>query len=282
MPGFSRFKRACIATVAVALVVSGCERARPIAAQEGSSVIGGPHTGAFGYVDSSGTELLALDSLPSPSNVRGAICAGAAVQPVRYDRWQARRPEDNGRQNAYNFRNERGQIFRLGQGHATPNASCYLSPDSALVANARSVTRRTPDECAPASVARIAAVKKREVVHCWHIADASARLAVLAVQFVAIDSNALASLVVVGDSSLLFDDFPAVSNKVEGSTWRVDDGGVFSPGDIDVLFVAAMPYGFVMATAWGGAEGESCALLVANPGGVFRGLDKGYRYQAPM
>lgn len=241
-----------------------------------------PEEGGFAYVDSAGTELLALDSLPSPSDIRGAICGGAAALPIGYDRWQARRSGDTGRQNANNFRNERGQIFRVRTGHATPDATCYLSPDSALVANARPVARRTPDACAPASVARITAVKKREVVHCWHIADAPARLAILAVQFVMIDSNALASLVVVGDSSLLFDDLPAVYNKLEGSTWRVDDGGVFSPGDFEVLFVAAMPYGFVMATVWGGAEGESCDLLVANRGNVFRLVNTGYRYQVPM
>lgn len=138
---------------------------------------------------------------------------------------------------------------------------------------------REPLDCLPAHAARLASAKRRQVIHCWHIAATPTHRDVLAVQFVSIDTNALASLAVVGDGSLVFKDFPAVYS--EETTWRVDDGGVFSPKDFDILFVAEMPYGYVMAIAWAGAEGESCELLLADSPGAFRTLTTGYRYWAP-
>ena len=285
-----RIARKCSALVlAQALFVVGCDRATHIAARSDSSpsrpaqtaLAAQPSHGSFGYVDSSGMELLSLDSLRSPAEIRAAICAGGGAVAIRYDRWQARGPLDNGRQDARNFANESGQIFRVQGPRAPPNASCYLSPDSALVANAVPVTVVPPGDCSSDISARLAALGSREVLHCWHIADAAPRLTIVAVQYVTIDSNALARLAIVGDSTLVFEDLPAVSNKAQG-TWRVDDGGVFSPADFDFLFVAVMPYGFVIATDWTGAEGESCTLDVAPAVGVFRVLDESYRYRAPL
>lgn len=237
--------------------------------------------GSFAYVDSTGTLLLSLASVRDSSTIRGAICGQGVALSVRYDRTQNRRPTDSGRQLASNFANEKGDVYRVARERAPPNKSCYLSSDTALLANARAATMSDPSECLPKAVARLTAAKQRRVVHCWHIASAPAHREVLAVQFVSIDSNALASLAVVGDSSLWFNDFPAVYDKLEGSTWRVDDGGVFSPADFDILFVAAMPDGYVMAIAWAGSEGESCTLLRVDSTGAFRTRVKGYRYWVP-
>jgi hypothetical protein len=237
--------------------------------------------GSFAFVDSSGTQLLAVDSLTDPSRIMGALCSGGVALPVRYDRRQGRQSNDNGRQVASNFRNEKGDVFRVVQQKAPPDKTCYLSGDSALLADARVVMVREPAECSAAQASRLAAAKARRVIHCWDIASAPMHLEVVAVQFANIDSSALASLAVVGDSAVLFKDFPAIYHGPDGSTWRVDDGGVFSPKDFDILFVAALPYGYVIAITWAGEEGESGELLLADAAGAFRTLTKGYRYWSP-
>lgn len=273
---------------AIALLAVGCDRAPEDSGRSDSSLIvvtaiptlaAAGMKGSFAYVDSSGTLLLALDSVPDPSTILGAVCWGGVALPVRYDRRQARQAGDNGRQLAYNFRNQQGDVFRVTQERAPPDKTCYLSRDSTLLANASLAAMREPSDCSPAHASRLAAGKRRQVTHCWRIASTPTNLDVLAVQFATIDSNALASLAVVGDTSLWFQDFPAIYN--DESTWRVDDGGVFSPTAFDILFVAALPYGFVMAIAWAGAEGESCELLLADSAGAFRKVTTGYRYWAP-
>jgi hypothetical protein len=240
-----------------------------------------PTQGSFAFVDSDGTQLLALDSLADPSTISSALCSGGVALTAQYDHRATRQSSDNGRQIAANFANQQGHVFRVSGNKATPDRTCYLSSDSLLVASARAVTMRKPAECSTEQVSRIAAAKRRQVIHCWDIASAPTRLEVLAVQFVDIDSAALAGLVVFGDSSLLFKDFPAVHHASDESTWRVDDEGVFSPTGFDVLFVAHLPDGFVIAITWAGAEGEDSELLIADSAGNLRTLNKGYRYWSP-
>lgn len=274
---------------ATAILMIGCDRAPHSAARSDSSAVppieetalattaaGGE--GSFAYADSSGTHLLALDSVPDPLTIVGALCSKAMALQVRYDRKQTRHADDNGRHVASNFRNQRGDLFRVVKDKAPPDSTCYLSRDSALLANARPATMREPLDCSPVDVSRLATAKRRQVIHCWEIAAAPSRLRVLTVQFATIDSSALASLAFVGDGSLVFKDFPAVYRGSGESTWRVDDEGVFSPSGFDILFVAAMPYGYVMAITWAGAEGESSELLLSDSTSAFRTLAKGYRY----
>ena len=238
--------------------------------------------GTFAYVDSTGTELLALDSLADPSTIVGALCSGAVARPVRFDRKQVRQPHDNARQVSSNFVNEAGDVFALIQERAPSDKTCYLTSDSVLFAAARAATVREASTCAPAQVARVTVIKAREVIRCSLIARTSNALEVLAIQFVNVDSSALASLVVVvADTSFLFRDFPAVYRNGGESTWRVDDEGVFSPKDFDVLFVDTLPYGVVMAFTWAGPEGESDELLLADSTRQFRTLHTSYRYWSP-
>jgi hypothetical protein len=280
-----------ILVAAVAMLAVGCDRTPDAAARIDSPVVAAPaqppptasaSQGSFAYVDSTGTQLLALDSVPSPSTVRGALCFGGVALPVRYDRRQARQPSDNGRQMAYNFANQQGDVFRVLQGRAPPNKTCYLSRDSALLANARPATMHEPSDCSPAQAIRLAAAKARQVIHCWKIGATPTNREVFAVQFATVDSSALAAIIIDGDSALLVKDFPAVYRGPDDSTWRVDDGGVFSPQDLDILFSAPSPSGYVMAIAWAGAEGESSELVVADSTGVFRTATIGYRYWSPI
>jgi len=211
----------------------------------------------------------------------GAVCSGGLVVPVGYDRRQNRQPDDNGRQIVSNFSREAGDVFRLVQGKARPGETCYLSADSALLARAVTVTLLGLSTCLPAQSSRVAAAKRRQIVHCWRLAQAPTDAELLAVQFAAIDSNALASLAVVRDTSLLFQDFPAVSRGPDEDVWRVDDQGIFSPGDFEILFVAQLSHAYVMAITWAGAEGESDELLLADSTDEFRAVIKDYRYWVP-
>ena len=237
--------------------------------------------GTFAYVDSSGTQLLARSSVAHPSKVVGAVCAGGPVLPARYDRRQPGQKDDTHRQIASNFSREEGNVFRLTEGKARPDETCYLSADSALLGKAVGVTPLGLSACSPPQASRLAAAKQRQVVHCWRFARTPRDAEVLAVQFATIDSSALASLVVVRDSSLLFQDFPAVYRGPDESVWRVDDQGVFSPGDFAILFVAQLSHACVMAITWAGVEGESDELLLADSTDVFRTVTRAYRYWVP-
>jgi hypothetical protein len=241
--------------------------------------------GSFAYVDSSGTQLLALSPLTDPSKILGAVCSGGSVLPARYDRRQGGQKDDNHRQIVSNFSHEEGNVFRLLLGKARPDETCYLSADSALLAKAVGVTplglSAGLSACSPSQSSRLAASKQRQVFHCWRLAQTPPDAQLLAVQFATIDSSALASLVVVRDSSLLFQDFPAVYRGPDESVWRVDDQGIFSPGDFAILFVAQLSHAYVMAVTWAGVEGESDELLRSDSTDMFHTVTKGYRYWVP-
>lgn len=236
--------------------------------------------GTFGFVNADGTELLALDSLDAPARLRVAVCAHARVFRVGYARRQARAAADNGRQIAANFVNQPGDVFRIQGGRASVDETCYLSTDSALVATAESVGEPATTECDATLLRRMAVAKRRAVLHCWPLADAS-DAQIVAVQFGFADTSALASVVVVDRGRLLFDDFPATYRGPDSDIWRADDGGVFSPEAFTVLFVCRLRGAYVMALTWAGAEGEDADLLVADSADAFRRVATAYRYWVP-
>jgi hypothetical protein len=274
----------------MAMLLIACEGIPPASTRSDSSAARSAGKGAldtaatqgsFAFVNADGTQLLALDSLRDPSTFRGALCSGGIPLIVRYDHRATGQPSDNGRQVAANFANQHGEVFNVTGNKATPDQTCYLSADSLLVARARAVTMRKPAECSIEQVSRVGDAKRRQVIHCWDIATAPGNLEVLAVQFVDKDSAALASLVVFGDRSLFFKDYPAVRRARDESTWRVDDEGVFAPAGFEVLFVADLPDGFMIAITWAGAEGEDSELMRADAGGNLRTLITAYRYWSP-
>jgi hypothetical protein len=115
-------------------------------------------------------------------------------------------------------------------------------------------------------------------MHCWRLGRTPSNAELLAAQYATIDTNALASLVVMREGSLLFQDLPAVDRGDSGSVWRVDDGGIFRPQALNVLFVAELPHAYAMAIEWEGPEGHYAQLLLADSTAAFRTLSDGYRY----
>jgi hypothetical protein len=277
-------------TAAVAALAIGCKRSPSVSTVSHSPLDStkaasqpAPATppGDFAYADSSGTRLLATGSLSDPTKIRGAICSGGLVLPVRYDRRQGHSKKDTGRQIASNFDNDGGDVFSLVRGEARPDETCYLSADSSLLAGAVSVTDLGSSACLPAQLTRLAAARERQVIHCWRLAKTHSNNEIIAAQYVAIDTNALASLVIMRDSALLWQDFPGVLREDSNSVWRVDDEGRFDPHSFEILFVAEFPHAYAIAIAWGGAEGESDTFLLADSTSAFRTVVQGYRYEVP-
>jgi hypothetical protein len=237
--------------------------------------------GSFAFADSSGTELLALDELTHPRFVSSAICGNGRHVRLRHVRTQSVRPESTHRQVAANFRNEAGEVFRIAGATVTPDETCFIAADSMLPRNARAVRPATDSACQPTHAASLARVAGRAVVHCSYLGDIASGAKAVAVQFATIDTSALAAVGLVQDSVILYNALPARYRGPDDSTWRVDDGGVFDPKAIRVLFVARLPQGYSAAFVWSGAEGESDQLAVADSTVHARAAVIGYRYWSP-
>lgn len=236
---------------------------------------------SFAYVDSSGTQLLALGPLASPSAVRGTICGGSKALHVAHDRRQERGEQDTGRQQASNFAMEAGEVFRVQDGFARPDETCLLTQDTTLLT---ALVERSPLElagCSARQTALLEAAAGREVVKCWRIEAMERRAETVAAQFVTVDTSALAALAIVDDSVRLFHPFAARYEGPDSDTWRVDDQGVFAAEALTTLFVARTVGTYVLAFSWAGAEGESNALVVADGPRAARELARDYRYWVP-
>jgi hypothetical protein len=237
--------------------------------------------GHFGFVNADGSEIIALDSVPYPGLTRAAVCARAHVYRIAYARKQSRHPAGNGRQVAANFGNESGDVFRVIGDPAPTDETCYLSADSGFVAGVLPFGADTGAACKTIRLRQAAQVKHRPVLHCWTLGSATPNVEILALQFAAIDTSALASIVVADHGQLFFHDFPATYRGPAADVWRVDDNGTFSPADFGIPFCGRRGGRFVMALTWAGAEGENAYLLVADSANTLRAVAKSYRYWAP-
>lgn len=236
---------------------------------------------SFAYVDSSGTQLLALGPLAAPTAMLGAVCGGENVLHVAHDRRQERGKEDTGRQLASNFAMEAGEVFRVKDGFAKPDETCLLTQDSVLLA---AVAERRPLELAACSARQsdlLAVVAGRKLVDCWRVEALGGRAETVVAQFVTIDTSALAALAIVDDSVRLYHPFPATYHGPDSDLWRVDDQGEFAPGTLKTLFAARMRDEWVLAFSWAGAEGESSTVLGSDGTRGARELATAYRYWVP-
>lgn len=236
--------------------------------------------GTFAFASAEGSELIALDSLTSPVQVRWAVCAGATVHSVAYARKQPRQPAGNGRQTRSNFANEAGDVFRVTGGAAQDDGTCYLTADSGLAFSA-SRSGGAGRACDPDWLRLASQAKGRNALHCWPLASVSPDVQVVAVEFAVVDTSALASLVLAVPGRLVFQDFPAAYKSAGQDVWRVDDEGHLSPTAFTVLFVGRLRGTWFMGVTWAGGEGEDDYLLVADSADAFRTAKLTYRYWAP-
>lgn len=236
---------------------------------------------SFAYVDSSGTQLLALSPLAAPTAVRGAICGAANALHVTHDRRQERGQEDTGRQVATNFAMEAGDVFRVQDGFAKPDETCLLTQDTTLLTALVERTALQLAACSARQTALLEVAASRKVVQCWRIEALGRRAETVAAQFATIDTSALAALAIVDDSVRLFHTFPANYAGPDADVWRVDDQGVFAPETLNTLFIARTVGTYVFAFSWAGSEGESSTFVVADGSRTTRELARAYRYWVP-
>lgn len=237
--------------------------------------------GSFGYADTAGRELLALDSLRNPARVRAALCARGESHRVVHARRQRPEPGGDERQSASNFSHLGGEVFRVAEGAAPADGTCYLTADSALAAAAAPVVANPASACDEALSRAAARARGRDVTACWPLATARSGAEVFLVQFTTIGADALAALVLADSARLRFADFPARYRGAGQDLWRVDDQGKFSPDGFAILFLARRSGADVLGVTWMGTEGENAFLLAADSADALRFVTKSYRYLSP-
>jgi hypothetical protein len=238
--------------------------------------------GSFAFVDLSGTRLLALTDLKHPDQVRAALCAGGRRLLAQFALRQEGTQANDGRDLAYNFRNHPGDVFRLPQGKAIADETCFLAEDTLVSSGKlRNVEPAGPADCPQGEQERLALAKRRQVQNCWRIAQVSSDKEVLLVEFAREGRDALASIVLVGSHTAIFHDYPGDYRGEDHDLWRAEDAGTLRPEDFRILFVVEGQSFSAMGIAWAGSEGESLSLVIAKDGQQFQEAQNGYRYWVP-
>jgi len=236
--------------------------------------------GAFGFTNATGSEIIALDSVVAPAGIHVALCGDPATYAVAFARHQTAPPDVYAPAIAANFGKQNGDVFGVLGARARPDQTCYLTGDSTLVTTRVRFDSTAQVDCGTGLGHRLMAVKQRRLRHCWPMADA-AGVRVVAALFVPVDTLVLASIVVATPTQLLFEDFPAAYHGPGTTTWRVDDGGIFSPQPFAILFLSRVNGTYVMGLTWAGAEGEDAFLLAADSANAFRQVQMTYRSWPP-
>jgi hypothetical protein len=124
--------------------------------------------------------------------------------------------------------------------------------------------------------ARIEQAKKRKLDDSWGLSEIEGRGQLFLVRFARSGNEALAGIVLITPSKLVFLDFKG-SYEDDTSVWRVSDGGELDHMMFDVFFVFETGKGIEFAYGWKAPEGESIEL-VRETGDVFVKLVDSYRY----
>lgn len=236
-------------------------------------------SGAFAFVGESGRELLAIDVDAEPATLTHAVCSSGNAE-LRFLRSQVASAESNGRHVAANLANEAGALFAVANGSLEPDETCFVTTPALVAAAVLPI----PSEATACTVEMDEALSqhaRRELLHCWQLAAAGSGTIIVAAQFVSIDTSALAALALFDGDLRLFHPFPGHGGS-DDSVWRVDDGGVFDPQSLHILFAARLPQGHALAFLWAGAEGESEHLVLADSTAAAQRVISAYRYWSPL
>ncbi|BFH60816.1 MULTISPECIES: hypothetical protein [Paenibacillus] len=240
----------------------------------------------FGYTDQTGQKILGLlgdpdKNHPSPKTLTSVIYAPGKQFGVSYVKHQARSSKSNGRQNANNFINDEGELFKV------KNAANKLSSDaSVLLATKNAFQGHTflslktvhKGKFSSKTVQAIEKAKNRKVVNHGLVATTASGAEIGLVEFAKGGGKPLASLVLADKNLLLFEDF--IGNNDSQSTWRVDDGGEISAENFGLLFVSRSKTGYALGVEWYGPEGTNLTVL-QQKGSKFRVVTENGRYQVP-
>lgn len=242
----------------------------------------------FAFADATGTRLVTLTplddkgnelrSVPSVQTLAKAICAGNDVKDVEFERHQNAGPKDSGKQNADNFSQLAGDVFRISDAEINSGSVCVLMTAS-YFRRVQTTSRQALDlqgsNCSPDVVARFTAKYRRDVNRCSVLVKIG-REDVVAVEFRRQGNNLLAAEAIVSKSSLISHTETATCR--DNSGWRVDDDCEFSPAGLNVLFAWKSAQGRIeIGVSWNGAEGEDLVLFSADQNEL-REAARAYRY----
>ncbi len=238
----------------------------------------------FAFADESGERLITFlydndDAFDDLEDYNIAIGNNGDIVEIEYERYQSANDENTYRQSMYNFDNLAGHIYRAKNGQLIKNKTYFLSKDT-IINEETVIPFISPSSKAVDNEAleRIIKAKDRNIVESNLISETKDGEKVYMVIFERIADDMLASIVYVRDDILVFNDYPAVYDKM--STWRIDGGD--HPGIFEVLFLADSDQGLLLGLTWAGAEGELIYILKANED-IFEDTDlTTSRYWSPM
>lgn len=241
--------------------------------------------GQFGFADMTGTRLITFEGeTPSdhPTSYELAVGDSGTVLQIKYQLTQEADSEDNGRATMYNFDHMAGSVYAVTEGTAKPNETYFLIADANWAADsALSVDASVKGHPVDGQMAKtIETAKKRAVKNAEEVALIGEDMKLLLVEFEKQGNEMLASLVLQAGDELSFHDFPAQYDP--NSVWRVDDQGVISAGNFDVLFAGLGENGPILAVTWIGFEGEN-SFILAQVEGTLKETDiQAGRYTVPV
>jgi hypothetical protein len=234
----------------------------------------------FGFADTTGKRLLALDYQERPAALTRAACPGSGPLAVRFIGERKSWEEDTGRDTARNFDALGGFYYQITDGKTTEDTICLLTDERFFTGKKDLPLLPGEDKPDAKTLGRIAAAKQRRVKEARGMGRLAPDRELYFVLFERKGESALFSIVMATPERLVFLDFPG-SYKDEGSVWRVDDGGEIDPllFDIEQAFESAR--GVEFTYWWRGAEGDSVGL-VQETGSSFRTIKRSYKYMAPL
>ncbi|MCC3373670.1 hypothetical protein [Cohnella sp. REN36] len=234
----------------------------------------------FAYADLTGQRLLGFESSKPKRFVKAVFAPGTTLD-TKYVKHQKESDKSNGRQTAWNFDDDEGELYSIAKGKVAPNDSVLLAEKDAfedhVFLSYKPVSKGTFSKSV---ITQIEKQKKRKVAKQGLIGQVKPDVSIGLVEYVkAKGQKPLASLVLSTKKGPLLLDF--VGNDDPNSTWRVDDGGTITPDMFRILFVTESKQGYSFAYEWSGAEGYSLEVL-QQQGGKLRSVLHGSRYAAPI
>jgi hypothetical protein len=237
--------------------------------------------GGFGLQDQSGARLLLIPNLVPPEILKAALCSGGRRFPVQFVRRQNAQESGNGRQTPQRFDQLPGSVFTVLGGKVEPDATCFLASERLLTGSTVLSLAAPIGSGGCVQRGQFAARRARPVIRCWPIARAARGNQIALLEFDRQGKDALASLVLVDGTRMIFADYPAEFRGEGQDLWRADDGGVLSPQGFAVVFALQRGDRYTLGLAWDGAEGRSLSLWVSEGSERFRQVINDYWYQAP-
>jgi hypothetical protein len=235
---------------------------------------------AFAYSDLTGTRLLA-DNSDRPKRFIQAIYAPGLLTAITYVKHQKGSEKSNGRQTAWNFDNDEGELFKLAKGKLTENETVILMTKDAFQGHTfLKYKALTKGEFNKTTVRSIERIKKRKIKKQGLIGEVSKEIQIGLVEFQRGKGQLpLASIVLSTPKGLVFHDM--VGHDDPYSTWRVEDGGEIKPEWFNVLFVTKSKSGYSLAIENWGSEGLNTFILQQKDR-TFRLVAHGGRYTYPV